>query len=108
MMIMIPWHSSLGFGFRFITAKGLPSFVQHSFRFHGLIQDTHVPQIHAGREFPDELPTKICFSNTNFLSTKRRNPTCRVFCCWVLAFIFLVFKVKYKSIYLIENYPSTL
>jgi hypothetical protein len=32
---------SLGFGFRFIIAKGLPSFVQHSSRFHGLIQDTH-------------------------------------------------------------------
>jgi len=32
---------------------------------------THnVSQIHAGREFPDELPTKNCFSNTNFLSTK--------------------------------------
>ena len=41
---------------------------------------THnVPQIHAGREFPDELPTKICFSNTNFLSTKQPNPTCGYF-----------------------------
>ena len=42
LIIMIPRHSSLGFGFRFIIAKGLPSFVQHSIRFHGLIQDTHV------------------------------------------------------------------
>jgi hypothetical protein len=33
---------SLGFGFRFIIAKGLPSFVQHSSHFNGLIQDTHV------------------------------------------------------------------
>jgi len=41
---MIPLLSSLGFGFRFIIAKGLPSFVQHSFRFHGVIQDTHVFQ----------------------------------------------------------------
>jgi len=79
MMIMIPWHSSLGFGFRFITAKGLPSFVQHSFRFHGLIQDTHVPQIHAGREFPDKFPTKYCFSKFNFLPTKQPNPTCGYF-----------------------------
>jgi len=41
-MLMIPRLSSLGFGFRFIITKGLPSFVQHSFRLHGLIQDTHV------------------------------------------------------------------
>ena len=30
----------------FITAKGLPSFAQHSIRFHGLIQDTHVGHIY--------------------------------------------------------------
>ena len=41
LMLMIPRLSSLGFGFRFIITKGLPSFVQHSFRLHGLIQDTH-------------------------------------------------------------------
>ena len=51
LMLMIPRLSSLGFGFRFITAKGLPSFVQHSFRFHGLIQDTHVMQLPEGRDF---------------------------------------------------------
>jgi len=39
---------SLGSGFRFITAKRLPSFVQHSFRFHGLIQDTHVGNSRRG------------------------------------------------------------
>jgi hypothetical protein len=32
---MIPLACSLGFGFRFILNKELPSFVQHSFRFHG-------------------------------------------------------------------------
>jgi len=37
---MIPLLGSLGFGFRLIIPKGLPSFVQHSFRFYGLIQDT--------------------------------------------------------------------
>jgi len=39
-MIMIPLLGSLGFGFRLIIPKGLPSFVQYSFRFYGLIQDT--------------------------------------------------------------------
>jgi len=81
MMIMIPWHSSLGFGFRFITAKGLPSFVQHSFRFHGLIQDTHVSQIHAGRDLTDELPTKYCFSIYYFPVNEAETPGLRVFCC---------------------------
>jgi hypothetical protein len=42
---MIPLLGSLGFGFRFIIPKVLPSFVQHSFRFHGLIQDTHGLQL---------------------------------------------------------------
>jgi len=37
---MIPLLGSLGFGFRLIIPKGLPSFVQYSFRFYGLIQDT--------------------------------------------------------------------
>jgi hypothetical protein len=53
---MIPRHSSLGSGFRFITAKGLPSFVQHSFRFHGLIQDTHVGSYTQGRIAGGFLP----------------------------------------------------
>jgi hypothetical protein len=48
---MIPLLGSLGFGFRFITAKGLPSFVQHSFRFHGLIQDTHGLRLGEGGDF---------------------------------------------------------
>ena len=59
LMLMIPRLSSLGFGFRFITAKGLPYFVQHSFRFHGLIQDTHVPQLHAGRDFYCRASCKV-------------------------------------------------
>jgi hypothetical protein len=50
--------SSLGFGFRFITAKGLPSFVQHSFRSHGLIQDTHVGSYTQGRIAGDFLSSR--------------------------------------------------
>jgi len=46
---------SLGLGFRFINAKGLPSFVQHSFRFHGLIQDTHVLPAKNKAGFPDKF-----------------------------------------------------
>jgi len=49
---------SLGSGFRFITAKSLPSFVQHSFRFHGLIQDTHVGSYTQGRIASDFLSNR--------------------------------------------------
>jgi len=50
--------SSLGSGFRFITAKRLPSFVQHSFRFHGVIQDTHVGSYTQGRIAGDFLSSR--------------------------------------------------
>jgi len=50
--------SSLGSSFRFITAKRLPSFVQHSFRFRGLIQDTHVGSYTQGRIAGDFLSSR--------------------------------------------------
>jgi hypothetical protein len=50
--------SSLGFGFRFITAKRLPSFVQHSSHFNGLIQDTHVGSYAQGRIAGDFLSSR--------------------------------------------------
>jgi len=49
---------SLGSGFHFITAKRLPSFVQHSFRFHGLIQDTHGGSYTQGRIAGDFLSSR--------------------------------------------------
>jgi hypothetical protein len=49
---------SLGFGFRFIIAKGLPSFVQHSSHFNGLIQDTHVGSYTQGRIAGDFLSSR--------------------------------------------------
>jgi len=39
----------------------------------------NVPQIHAGREFPDELPTKNCFSNILILCQRSWLPDLRVF-----------------------------
>ena len=58
LIIMIPRLSSLGFGFRFIFFKGLPSFVQHSSRFHGLIQDTHGSSYTQGRTAGDFLSSR--------------------------------------------------
>jgi len=52
---MIPLLGSLGFGFRLIIPKGLPSFVQHSFRFYGLIQDTHVFGLCEGGEIEVQM-----------------------------------------------------
>jgi len=43
---------------------------------------THnVPQIHAGRDLTDELPTKYCFSNYYFPVNEAETPDLRVFCC---------------------------
>jgi len=50
---------SLGLGFRFITAKGLPSFVQHSSPFLlEVIQDTHVGSYTQGRIAGDFLSSR--------------------------------------------------
>jgi hypothetical protein len=66
---------SLGFGFRFTTAKRLPSFVQHSFRFHGVIQDTHVLALGAVADLGalnSIRCTKLEFSTS--LSLKHETP----------------------------------
>ena len=76
LIIMIPRLSSLGFSFRFTTSQGLPSFVQHSFRFHGLIQDTHVPHLHAGRDFYTEIRLVQDFTIYDFFCGGQQNPAC--------------------------------
>jgi len=48
---------SLGLGFRFITAKRLPSFVQHSSRFHGVDSRHTRRKLHAGADC-GRLPVK--------------------------------------------------
>ena len=51
----------------------------------------NVSQIHAGREFPDELPTKYCFSIDYFPVKEATKPDLRVFCCYGLVFSLFFF-----------------
>lgn len=41
----------------------------------------NIPQVHAGREFPDEPPTKYCFSKIKFLVNEALKPDLRLLCC---------------------------
>jgi len=48
----------------------------------------NVPQIPIGREFPDELPTRVAFQIYYFSVNEAETPDLRVFCCYAQFFIF--------------------
>ena len=63
-------------------------------------------QIHAGREFPDELPTRVAFQIYYFPVNEAETPGLRVFCCYrqpsILCFGagYHILKVQYEHLLL--------